>query len=969
MKRVMKRALAADRAKLDLPPSTSSSGAGSPPPPTEGSIGVVSSSIPNGRIGHISSPPEGQPPFKLQRIPSEEQSSAREIAKETVSSPSGVKEESTPSVVGNVASVPPSPRTSRTIATDSENTRGNNSTTPSSHKRPRRETSANQSHQTEENDSSSAFYLHHQNRALAVELKSLQDQVRELTQEREYRRKSCLQAVQALHSLQATWTSLETALGKDTPPAPISLAPPSPSMTTSTVGNTDHTAVEWTSALHRALRALGNQNRLSNNDDDDTDCTNGGTQAEPVNLGQMAANIADRADCLQTWLWQLLRTKHADGVLPSKQNMDEEYLTLKHRITHLEDETKRLRSQTDELIQCREDLIIKERRLRRNIYRLDVGMISQKQLIQSVAANVENVDEDPERIEVQKEAVFRGFLGSDIGSGSATNDSFSALASSGQNASVSAKLVLDLQGELEDSRREVSNREKSIEEMNVRIRDLERRINELIVKQQSEGDREKLESLESLSRKLTVAENEAKELAEKLETIREKWAQSAGNEKTLMKSLEELQDKHQKRWNELTASEESRQENGDLTLAEEQARKIVELEHKLRQAIENVRQAETARTNLRDALVLNESLQAKLEELKAKQNEKYEKVDKTEKNERTNPKSSSSNDNSATPSGSKGEGHAESKSHSESKSHHHRESTGGSERISAEKAEKIYRENKKMRKEIAAIMASKEGHKAKLERVEKERNAMLDINARLLKQAAEKDEMNAKSLASILHLKSLTEHLTLERENFEQQLKSAEQLALAARLATNSKDRLHEEFIKEKARLEEEIRELENRYVETKRDLSLKNSECANVSGRTAILKADLANVSKRCDEFVIAVEEQKEESRKLLDALDKAERQAREAREKLAVLSKNSHGESENSGFTTEQLKTQIQVLKNRLACPVCHYRDKECIIMRCRHMHCRQCVEERLANRSRRCPTCNNPFGRSDMEDIFLG
>lgn len=67
-----------------------------------------------------------------------------------------------------------------------------------------------------------------------------------------------------------------------------------------------------------------------------------------------------------------------------------------------------------------------------------------------------------------------------------------------------------------------------------------------------------------------------------------------------------------------------------------------------------------------------------------------------------------------------------------------------------------------------------------------------------MKQSAEKDDMNAKSLSTILHLKNLTEQLTQGKISLEQQLKSAGQLALAARLATNAKDRVAEEIVKEK---------------------------------------------------------------------------------------------------------------------------------------------------------------------------
>jgi hypothetical protein len=62
----------------------------------------------------------------------------------------------------------------------------------------------------------------------------------------------------------------------------------------------------------------------------------------------------------------------------------------------------------------------------------------------------------------------------------------------------------------------------------------------------------------------------------------------------------------------------------------------------------------------------------------------------------------------------------------------------------------------------------------------------------------EKDDMNAKSLSTILHLKSLTEQAEKEKVAREQEAKSAEQVALAARLAENAKDRVTEEALKEK---------------------------------------------------------------------------------------------------------------------------------------------------------------------------
>lgn len=74
----------------------------------------------------------------------------------------------------------------------------------------------------------------------------------------------------------------------------------------------------------------------------------------------------------------------------------------------------------------------------------------------------------------------------------------------------------------------------------------------------------------------------------------------------------------------------------------------------------------------------------------------------------------------------------------------------------------------------------------------------MKTNARLLKQSSEKDDMNAKSLSTILHLKQRNDELEKENAVINQKSQAAQQLSLAARLASNAKDRVGEEAVKEK---------------------------------------------------------------------------------------------------------------------------------------------------------------------------
>jgi E3 ubiquitin-protein ligase BRE1 len=178
---------------------------------------------------------------------------------------------------------------------------------------------------------------------------------------------------------------------------------------------------------------------------------------------------------------------------------------------------------------------------------------------------------------------------------------------------------------------------------------------------------------------------------------------------------------------------------------------------------------------------------------------------------------------------------------------------------SSSRADKLHRDYRRARKDLAAMTASKEAAKAKLERAEKERESLVESNARLLKQISEKDEMNAKSLSTILHLKSLTEQLTAEKSNLEQQSKTASQLALAARLATNAKERVSDEMMKEKKALQDQIEQLENQLSFKRVELDRISHEFAEARGKMATENSELTNALKRIDELTIENEEQSE--------------------------------------------------------------------------------------------------------------
>ncbi|KAL7747618.1 E3 ubiquitin-protein ligase bre1 [Sorochytrium milnesiophthora] len=55
-------------------------------------------------------------------------------------------------------------------------------------------------------------------------------------------------------------------------------------------------------------------------------------------------------------------------------------------------------------------------------------------------------------------------------------------------------------------------------------------------------------------------------------------------------------------------------------------------------------------------------------------------------------------------------------------------------------------------------------------------------------------------------------------------------------------------------------------------------------------------------------------------------------------------------------------------LMCSACNTRFKDTVITRCMHTFCRQCVQDRIDTRQRKCPTCREGFGTADVQTIYL-
>ncbi|GBL49499.1 hypothetical_protein [Candidozyma auris] len=74
------------------------------------------------------------------------------------------------------------------------------------------------------------------------------------------------------------------------------------------------------------------------------------------------------------------------------------------------------------------------------------------------------------------------------------------------------------------------------------------------------------------------------------------------------------------------------------------------------------------------------------------------------------------------------------------------------------------------------------------------------------------------------------------------------------------------------------------------------------------------------------------------------------------------------NTSSILEEDEKQLEALRSITKCSVCSKNWKNTAITACGHVFCDGCVQERLAARLRRCPTCNKGFSSNDLLSIHL-
>ncbi len=187
-----------------------------------------------------------------------------------------------------------------------------------------------------------------------------------------------------------------------------------------------------------------------------------------------------------------------------------------------------------------------------------------------------------------------------------------------------------------------------------------------------------------------------------------------------------------------------------------------------------------------------------------------------------------------------------------------------------------------------------------------------------VRMASEKDKVEAEAaLEKALKLEADVEKLTTELEAAKSEARGAS--------GAGSNDKL-------------KIEQLETDLTKFKSQLNVVESRCSQLSSSEAKLHKEMKNLEKERDNLKI----------------------------ENAGVKKKCDRLSREGGAGA--LQEEIDAYKTMMGCNVCKQRDKSCVITKCFHMFCRECIDTRIATRQRKCPGCALAFSENDVQNIYF-
>ncbi|KAG0188834.1 E3 ubiquitin-protein ligase bre1 [Apophysomyces sp. BC1034] len=230
------------------------------------------------------------------------------------------------------------------------------------------------------------------------------------------------------------------------------------------------------------------------------------------------------------------------------------------------------------------------------------------------------------------------------------------------------------------------------------------------------------------------------------------------------------------------------------------------------------------------------------------------------------------------------------------------------------------------------------------------------------------EEQSSKRTLEISYKKEHVTKLQAEKTKYAQTFSSLKeanekQMANVAALRRTSEQQL------------EHVRQLEEREKTLESQVEEKEAKLRDISKEVDDSRDSLINLTQQCDicryqltHLELRSHEMQKKLNEGIQALEE-ERAARKRQEEKLKRKQDTLSAIEGGDNNEEkQLAEECEEFRALLKCNACHTRFRSQLLTRCMHTFCKECIDARLETRQRRCPTCGEPFGISDVKSFYM-
>lgn len=260
----------------------------------------------------------------------------------------------------------------------------------------------------------------------------------------------------------------------------------------------------------------------------------------------------------------------------------------------------------------------------------------------------------------------------------------------------------------------------------------------------------------------------------------------------------------------------------------------------------------------------------------------------------------------------------------------------------------------------------------RLETQERENETLLSEMSQMEAELTRVQQENTRLLRSLAEGEEARLHHTLERAAWTKQQQTA------ARKGELERDKIAK--CEERLRAQEAtLQQWHNKASSLEQQLRTKQDELALWQQRAELAEkthADLAllaqDLAQRMEETQATLQQLQQRALAETEQTTQLQREIQTLKEELALATRRAQvqggGKLKGSGSSESYVEQQLEAYKRLVRCSVCNDRNKSCVITRCYHCFCKECIEDNLEKRIRKCPGCGISFGDKDVHAIWF-